>query len=87
MLRRKFRLEWAAISEALSDLRTALHPIRPITVDTHLATIELAKMHGFSSFDALIVASALAARCDRLLNEDLQVGRRINGLTIVNPFA
>ena len=87
VLRRKFRLEWAAISEALSDLRTALHPIRPITVDTHLAAIELAKMHGFSFYDALVVASALEARCDRLLTEDLQAGRRINGLTIVNPFA
>ncbi len=87
MLRRKFRLEWAAISEAPSDLRTALHPIRPITVDTHLAAIELAKMHGFSIYDALIVASAPEARCDRLLTEDLQAGRRIDGLTIVNPFA
>ncbi|MDE0712027.1 MAG: PIN domain-containing protein [Rhodospirillales bacterium] len=87
MLWRKFRLEWAAISEALSDLRTALHPIRPITVDTHLAAIELAKTHGFSFYDALVVASALEARCGRLLTEDLQAGRRINGLTIVNPFA
>ena len=87
VLRRKFGLGWPAISEALSDLRTALHPVRPITVDTHLATIELAGMHGFSFYDALIVASALEARCDRLLTEDLQAGRRINGLTIVNPFA
>ena len=87
VLRRKFRLEWSAISEALRDLRTALHPVRPVTVDTHLAAIELAGMHGFNFYDALIVASALEARCDRLLTEDLQNGRRINGLTIVNPFA
>ncbi|MYE05812.1 MAG: PIN domain-containing protein [Chloroflexi bacterium] len=53
---RKSRLEWVAISEALSDLRVAPHPIRPITVDANLAAIELAKMHGFSSYDALIVA-------------------------------
>lgn len=87
VLRRKFGLEWPAISEALQDLRTALHPVRPVTVDTHLAAIELAGMHGFSFYDALIVASAMEARCDRLLTEDLQDGRRINGLTIVNPFA
>lgn len=87
MLRRKFRLEWAAISEALSDLRTALHPIRPITVDTHLAANELARMQGFNSYDALIVASAVAARCDQHLTEDHNAGRRINGLTIVNPVA
>ncbi len=87
VLRRKFRLEWSAISEALRDLRTALHPVRPVTVDTHLAAIELAGTHGFNFYDALIVASALEARCDRLLTADLQDGRRINGLTIVNPFA
>ena len=87
MPRRKFRLEWTAISEALSDLRAALHPIRPITVNMHLAAIELTKMHGFSSCDALIVASASKARCDRLLTEDLQARRRFNELTIVNPFA
>ena len=44
-------------------------------------------MQGLSYYDAVIVASALEARCDRLLTEDLQAGRRINGLTIVNPFA
>ena len=87
VLRRKFRLEWAAISEALSDLRTAPAPVRPITIDTHLAANELARMRGLSSNDALIVASALEARCDRLLTEDLQAGWQINGLTIVNPFA
>jgi predicted nucleic acid-binding protein len=27
-----------------------------------------------------------AAGCDTLLTEDLQDGRRINGLTIINPF-
>ena len=42
---------------------------------------------GFSFHDALIVASALDAGCETLLTEDLQAGRRVNGLTIVNPFA
>jgi len=47
----------------------------------------LASSHGFNFYDALIVASALAAGCDTLLTEDLQAGRKIEGLTIVNPFA
>ena len=87
MLRRKFRLEWAAISEVLSDLRTALRPIRPNTVDTHLGGHRVGQDGWFQLYDAAIVASALEARCDRLLTEDLQAGGRINGLTIVNPFA
>lgn len=87
VLRRKFRLEWDLIADALADAREALGPVRPIDVDVHLHAVDLARSHDFSFHDALIVASALAAGCDTLLTEDLQAGRRIAGLTIVNPFA
>ena len=86
VLRRKFRLEWAVIADALADVRTALGPVRPIDVETHLHAVALARSHGFSFYDALIVASALDAGCDTLLTEDLQAGRRVDGLSIVNPF-
>ncbi len=86
VLRRKFRLEWAVIADALADVRAALGPVRPIDVEIHLRAVALAHSYGFSFYDALIVASALAAGCDTLLTEDLQTGRRVNGLTIVNPF-
>jgi predicted nucleic acid-binding protein len=86
VLRRKFRLEWDMIADALADVRVALGPVRPVDVETHLHALDLARSHGFSFYDALIVASALAAGCDTLLTEDLQDGRRINGLTIINPF-
>ncbi len=86
VLRRKFRLEWDQIADALADVRAALGPVRPVDVETHLHALDLARSHGFNFYDALIVASALAARCDILLTEDLQNGRRVNGLTIVNPF-
>ncbi len=87
VLRRKFRLEWDLIADALADVREALGPVRPVDVDIHLRAVDLARLHDFSFYDALIVASALAAGCDTLLTEDLQAGRRIAGLTIVNPFA
>ena len=86
VLRRKFRLEWDLIADALADVREALGPVRPIDVDIHLRAVDLARSHDFSFHDSLIVASALAAGCDTLLTEDLQAGRRIAGLTIVNPF-
>ena len=86
VLRRKFHLEWDQIADALADVRAALGPVRPVDVETHLHALDLARSHGFSFYDALIVASALGAGCDTLLTEDLQAGRRINGLTIVNPF-
>ena len=66
VLRRKFRLDWHAIAGAVADLRTALDPVRPVSIDTW--------------------ASAVEAGCRTLLTEDLQAGRRIDGLTVVNPF-
>ena len=39
-----------------------------------------------SFWDALIVESALTAQCTRLYSEDLQAGRKFNGLEVVNPF-
>lgn len=87
VLRRKFGLEWDVIADALADVRTALGPVCPVDVEIHLNAVALARSHGFNFYDALIVASALAAGCDTLLTEDFQTGRRIGGLTIVNPFA
>lgn len=87
VLRRKFRLEWAVIADALADVRTALGPVRPIDVEIHVRALALSRSYGFNFYDALIVASALAAGCDTLLTEDLQAGQRVEGLTIVNPFA
>ena len=87
VLRRKFRLDWAVVADALADVRAALGPVRPIDLDIHLNAVTLARLHDFGFHDALIVASALAAGCDTLLTEDLQTGRRVAGLTIVNPFA
>ena len=81
-------LEWEVIADALADVRTALGSVRPIDVEIHLHAVALARSHGFSFYDALIVASALEAGCDTLLTlltEDLQAGRRVDGLSIVNP--
>ena len=87
VLRRKLRFEWDVIAEAVADVRIALDPVRPIDVAIHTEALALARSHGFSFYDSLIIASALDAGCDTLLTEDLQTGRRIAGLTIVNPFA
>jgi predicted nucleic acid-binding protein len=56
-------------------------------LDDVLAAIDLHRLHQFSFWDALIVRSALQAGCRRLYSEDLQHGRRIDGVEIVNPFA
>ena len=87
VLRRKYRLEWRAIAEALADVRAVFDPVRSIGIETHTSAVALARAHGFRFYDALIVASAIDAGCDTLLTEDLQAGQRVDGVTIVNPFA
>ena len=86
VLRRKFRLDWQEIADAVADVRAALDPVRPVGIDTWEAAVALARRHRFEFHDSLILASALEAGCDTLLTEDMQSGRRIEGLTIVNPF-
>jgi predicted nucleic acid-binding protein len=49
--------------------------------------LRLQDRYRYSFYDSLIIAAALDSGCDRLYTEDLQDGQRIEGLTIVNPFA
>jgi predicted nucleic acid-binding protein len=51
-----------------------------------LAAIDLHRLHGFSPWDALAVRAAARSGCSFLYTEDLQHGRKIDGLEIVNPF-
>ena len=57
-----------------------------IGIEDVLAAIDLHRLHGFSLWDALVVRAASRAGCTVLFSEDLQHGRRIDGLEIVNPF-
>jgi predicted nucleic acid-binding protein len=57
-----------------------------IGLEDILAATDLHRIHQISFWDALIVRAALRSGCSVLFSEDLQTGRRINGLEIVNPF-
>jgi predicted nucleic acid-binding protein len=84
--RRKRERDWADIERAVSVIRARFPEIMPLSADTHAAALGLARDHGLAFYDALIVASAIEAECDILYSEDMQHGRSIGGLTIVNPF-
>jgi predicted nucleic acid-binding protein len=58
-----------------------------IGVDDITDAIDLVRLHQVSFWDALIIRAARAAGCSRLYSEDLHPGWRIEGLTVVNPFA
>ena len=84
--RRKQRKEWREIAEAIVDAMALLDPPLALTIELHAAARALAEDHQLSFYDALIVASAIGAGCTTLYSEDMQHGRSIGGLAIVNPF-
>ena len=84
--RRKMSLSWTETRGLLSVIRGLL-TVCPITIEIHETGLTLAERHGFSIWDAMVVASALDADCDRLWSEDMQDGMMIGSrLRIVNPF-
>lgn len=52
-----------------------------------LGALDLATAYALSHWDALVLKTASAAGCRRLLTEDLQHGQAIDGVRIENPFA
>jgi predicted nucleic acid-binding protein len=52
-----------------------------------LEAIDLHRLHAPSFRDALVVKAASRSGCARILTEDLQHGRTIDGVRIENPFA
>lgn len=86
VLTRKARWSKAAARDAVLAWRDSFSPI-----DTSFATLaaaaDLSVDHGFSIWDAMILAAAADAGCRLLLSEDMQDCFVWRGLTITNPFA
>jgi predicted nucleic acid-binding protein len=59
---------------------------RATTTDDVLDAIDLEQRHTLSFWDALVVITAARSGAERLLTEDMQHGRTIAGVRIVNPF-
>jgi predicted nucleic acid-binding protein len=84
--RRKMQMSWADVHTFLDTLRELL-TVHPLTLETHETGLRLAERYGFSTYGAMIAASALHAGCDTLWSEDMQHGMVLNeGLRILNPF-
>ncbi len=86
VLRGKLRRSWAEVESAVALILGRFTEVVPLTIDTHAQAVALARDHGVSIYDALIVAAALEAGCSTLYSEDMQDGRAFDGLTIRNPF-
>jgi predicted nucleic acid-binding protein len=87
VVRRKAKMPWDDIRFAIENIKALCPDPLAITLDTHREALAIAEKYGYRIYDALIVASALEARCTILYSEDMQDGQVIDGrLTIRNPF-
>ena len=75
----------AAIARRKVELLAELD-VATLGVPDILAAVDLHRLHSFSFWDALILRAAKQAGCSVLLSEDMQDGREIDGVRIVNPF-
>lgn len=85
--RRKLRMPWRDVIEALDAIRVLCPSPIPVTISTHENALTIAEKHGFEIYDALVIAAAMEGRCTTLYSDDLQDGQVIERkLTIRNPF-
>jgi predicted nucleic acid-binding protein len=83
---RKLRrpLSEAAATEVVREL-AALRVV-PVACDTVLAAVVASRTYRISYRDALIVETARAAGCSRVISEDLNDGQDFDGVQVENPF-
>ena len=84
---KKQKLDWDTIDERLFAIVALAETVVPLTMETHLLGIEIARRYRLQLHDSMIVAAALLADCVTLLSEDMHHGLVIEDrLTILNPF-
>ena len=76
------------LADAKTYLQKVLYPLCKIypTLALYQSALDLQQKTTYSFYDSLILAGALQGECTVLYTEDMQHGRQVEGLTIVNPF-
>jgi len=81
------------LAEPISEVSAAavvdylgLNPVVPTDAALVKAAIQISCSAQLSYWDGLIVASATAGGCERLLTEDLNDGQVIGSVRVENPF-
>ncbi|KAF0202705.1 MAG: PilT domain-containing [Gallionellaceae bacterium] len=84
--RRKLGFSVEQVQGALASFHSDVE-ICVITEAVFDDSLSIALQYGYSTYDSLILAAALASMCETLYSEDMQHGQIIHGkLTIINPF-
>ena len=78
-------LSWEESHQYFEEILAPLCGIYP-DQDLYRKALRIRHETGYRFYDSLIVASALEGGCKILYSEDLQDGRKIEGLSIKNPF-
>jgi predicted nucleic acid-binding protein len=78
-----------SVPEAEQYLITVLRPLLAVhsSPAIYFEALRIFEKHKLSWYDSLIVAAAVEGQCEKLYSEDLQDGRKIEGMRIENPFA
>ncbi len=82
---RKFGVGAGEVRRRLNAWRRMI-PVQAAGGDDLDLALELVRDHRLGFWDALMCATACRAGLQYLLSEDMQDGRRLGILTIVNPF-
>jgi predicted nucleic acid-binding protein len=85
MLRKRHSLSAEDIFMSVDELRFL--GIDPIDENITRIARRIRRSTSYSWWDCILLAAALDLGCTHFLSEDLQDGQRIEGLTIVDPFA
>lgn len=74
--------------EQLTYLEEVLDPLCAIhsSIELYRKALAIQEETSFSYYDSLILAGARDGGCQFLYSEDLQHGRKISGVKIINPF-
>ena len=84
---KKFKVKFNRrdIHTFLEDVLLPLCVVFP-TPKTYARSLDISEETGFSFYDAMIMAGAQEAGCGVIYSEDLQHGRAVDGLKIIDPF-
>ena len=78
----------ASMDEVIAITRVwqQIFTIVPADQETFNEAVEYVRDHKISFWDAMLWVTAKQAGCACVLSEDMQHGRRIGGVEIINPF-
>jgi len=83
---RKIKISHVELDEFL-DLFKSTFNVRALDTETFNTGLIVSRRYGYQHYDAMIIAAALQAGCERLYSEDMQHRQMIDKrLQIVNPF-